>query len=73
MDPKIINILTNVIAAILFVGPILKNYFESQTFDWFTFGVCFFGAIVAYFTGKSGTNILKANPELKSKETNIYL
>ncbi len=53
MTPKIINIITNVIAVLLAVLEPLRAYFSSQPFNWMTFAVCLGGAVIGYFTSKS--------------------
>lgn len=53
MTPKTINIVTNIMAFLLVVLVPIKNYLETQPFDWFTFFLCICGAVVGYFTGKS--------------------
>ena len=53
MNANVINIITNVIGFLLVVLVPVKNYLESQTFDWLSFSICVLGAVVAYFTGKS--------------------
>jgi len=55
MSPKVINIITNVIGALLFLLEPIRAYFASQPFNWVTFAVCIGGAIIAYFTSKSST------------------
>jgi uncharacterized membrane protein YeaQ/YmgE (transglycosylase-associated protein family) len=53
MTPKLINIITNVIGALLFILEPLRAYLSSQPFNWMTFAVCVGGAVIAYFTSKS--------------------
>lgn len=59
MTPKIINIITNVIAVALALLEPLSAYFEKEAFNWKTFLICLGGALLSYFTGKSGVNILQ--------------
>jgi len=59
MSPKVINIITNVIGALLFILEPLRAYLSSQPFNWMTFAVCIGGAIIAYFTSKSTLNVGK--------------
>jgi hypothetical protein len=58
-SPSTINLVTNVIAFLLAILEPLKAYFASQPFDWTTFALCIGGAIIAYFTGKSGMSAMK--------------
>jgi len=53
MTPKLINIITNVIAVLLFILEPVKSYLLSQSFNWTTFAMCIGGAIIGYFTSKS--------------------
>lgn len=53
MSPSVINIITNVLGALLFVLEPMRAYFSSQPFNWMTFAVCVGTAILAYFTSKS--------------------
>ena len=53
MNPKLINIITNVIAVALFILEPVKSYLTSQPFNWTTFLVCIGGAVIGYFTSKS--------------------
>ncbi len=53
MDPKIINIITNIIAALLVILEPVRAYLASQEFNWMTFAICIGGAIIGYFTSKS--------------------
>jgi len=53
MSPKLINIITNVIAVLLAILEPVRAYLSSQTFNWTTFLICLGGAIVGYFTSKS--------------------
>jgi hypothetical protein len=53
MNPKIINIITNIIAVLLAILEPVRAYLTSQTFNWTTFLVCIGGAIIGYFTSKS--------------------
>jgi hypothetical protein len=53
MNPKVINIITNVIAVLLFILEPIKSYLTSQPFSWTTFAICVGGAVIGYFTSKS--------------------
>ncbi len=53
MSPKVINIITNVIAILLAVLEPVRSYLTTQPFDWATFAVCIGGAVIGWFTGKS--------------------
>jgi len=53
MNPKQINIATNVVAALLAILEPVNSYLTTQPFNWVTFGTCILGGVVAYFTGKS--------------------
>ena len=53
MNPKIINIITNVIAVLLAVLEPIRAYLSSQPFNWATFAICVGGAVIGYFTSKS--------------------
>jgi len=53
MSPKLINIITNVIGALLFLLEPIRAYLASQPFNWVTFLSCIGMAIIAYFTSKS--------------------
>jgi len=59
MTPSVINIITNVIGALLFILEPLRAYLSSQPFNWMTFAVCVGGAIIGYFTSKSTLNVGK--------------
>lgn len=54
MSPKVINIITNIIGALLVILEPVRAYLLTQEFNWVTFIVCILAAIVAWFTGKSG-------------------
>ena len=56
MTPRTINIITNVIALLLFILEPVRAYFLSQTFNWTTFATCVGGAVIGYFTSKSVLN-----------------
>jgi len=53
MSPKLINIITNVIAVLLAILEPVKAYLGSQPFSWTTFAICIGGAVIGWFTGKS--------------------
>ncbi len=53
MNPKNINIITNVIAVLLAILEPVRSYLGSQPFNWTTFAVCIGGAVIGYFTSKS--------------------
>ena len=53
MNAAQINIVTNVIAALLAILEPVRAYLTSQPFNWTTFGICIAGAIIGWFTGKS--------------------
>ena len=53
MKPSVINIITNVLGALLFVLEPVRAYLSSQPFNWMTFAMCVGTAIIAYFTSKS--------------------
>ncbi len=53
MDAKVINIITNILGALLAIAEPVRAYLTSQPFEWTTFIVCIITAAVAYFTGKS--------------------
>jgi hypothetical protein len=59
MNPKIINIITNVIAVLLFILEPIKSYLTSQPFSWTTFAICVGGAVIGYFTSKSTLAVTK--------------
>lgn len=59
MSPKLIDIITNVMAFLLFVLEPIKSYLDTQPFDWFNFAMCVLAAVVAFFTGKSAKSIQK--------------
>ena len=64
-QPKVIDIVTNVLAVIACANAVLHAalaYFTSQPFDPQTFGLSLLGAIIGYFTGKSGVAALKQLP-----------
>ncbi len=63
MSPQVINIITNIAAILLAILEPVKSYLTSQPFDWTTFLMTVLGAVVAYFTGKSGTYILQQKKE----------
>lgn len=65
VNPSQINIFTNVIGFLMVLLEPLRSYFATQPFQWSTFVLCVLGAIVAYFTGKSGLKIQANNPNLK--------
>lgn len=56
MNPNVINIVTNVIGALLFILEPVRAYLSSQPFNWMTFAFCVGTAIIAYFTSKSVLN-----------------
>lgn len=73
MSPRVINIITNIVAILLAVLEPVKAYLASQPFDWTTFILCILGAIISYFTGKSGMSavkMLRKNPHDISGEPN---
>jgi len=53
MSPKLINIITNVIAILLAILEPVRSYLGSQPFNWTTFAICVGGAVIGYFTSKS--------------------
>ena len=53
MTPRTINIITNVIALLLFILEPVRAYLASQPFSWTTFAMCVGSAIIGYFTSKS--------------------
>jgi len=55
MSPKLINIITNVVGALLFIMEPIRAYLGSQPFNWMTFIMCIGAAVIAYFTSKSST------------------
>lgn len=62
LSPKIINVITNIVAIIAFVVAILQaiqDYINSQPFEILSFFIMLGLAIVAWFTGKSGLFIQK--------------
>lgn len=59
MTPQTINIITNIIAALLVIMEPIRAYLSSQPFSWMTFAVCIGGAIIGYFTSKSTLSINK--------------
>ena len=59
MSPSMINLITNIIGFMLAILVPVKTYLTSQSFDWMTFGLCIGGAVIAYFTGKSGVHTEK--------------
>lgn len=65
MSPNAINLLTNVIAFLLFVLEPVRAYLTSQTFNWMTFLLCVGGAIIGYFTGKSTLDAMKPPKQIK--------
>lgn len=54
-----INVITNIIGLLLVVFGAVQTYLTSQQFNWMTFGLCIGGAVIAYFTGKSGVRTEK--------------
>lgn len=56
MTPKTINLITNVIAVLLFILEPIRAYLSSQEFNWTTFIICIGSAIIGYFTSKSVLN-----------------
>ena len=52
MNPKTIDIITNIIGFLLAVLEPVKSYLTSQPFNWATFALCIGTAVIAYFTGK---------------------
>ena len=58
MTPRVINIVTNVIGALLFILEPVRAYLSSETFNWMTFAFCVGTAIIAYFTSKSATSMI---------------
>jgi len=58
MTPRVINIVTNVIGALLFILEPVRAYLSSETFNWATFAMCVGGAIIGYFTSKSATSMI---------------
>jgi hypothetical protein len=54
MQPTQINWITNVLAVLLAIVEPLNSYLTTQPFNWGTFALTILGAVVAYFTGKSG-------------------
>jgi len=59
MNPKNINIITNVIAILLAILEPMRSYLGSQPFNWMTFTVCIGGAVIGYFTSKSTLSVQK--------------
>jgi len=59
MQPATINIITNIIGILLVILEPVKAYLSTQPFEWSTFGICVLSAVVAYFTSKSATSIMK--------------
>lgn len=59
MSPKVINIITNVIAVLLVILEPIRAYLSTQAFNWATFAICVGGAIIGYFTSKSTLSIQK--------------
>ncbi len=59
LSPETINLITNVLAALLVILEPIKAYFQSQPFNWITFAICLMSAIVAWFTGKSTLYAMK--------------
>lgn len=53
MTPQVINIITNVMAAIVVIIEPIRSYLTSQTFNWTTFIICVITAVIGYFTSKS--------------------
>jgi hypothetical protein len=54
MQPTQINWITNILAVLLAIAEPVNSYLSTQPFNWGTFAVTILGAVVAYFTGKSG-------------------
>ena len=64
MSPNTINIITNVLAFLLFLVEPLNAYLSSQPFNWTTFLGCIAGAGVAYLTDKSAQSLQsKTDPQ----------
>lgn len=59
VNPKNINIITNVIAILLAILEPVRSYLGSQPFNWTTFAMCVGGAVIAYFTSKSTLSVTK--------------
>lgn len=59
MTPKIINIITNIIAVLLVILEPIRAYLSTQPFNWTTFAICVGGAIIGYFTSKSTSAVTK--------------
>ena len=53
MSPQVINIITNIMAAILVILEPIRAYLTTQTFNWTTFVICIVTAVIGYFTSKS--------------------
>jgi len=53
MNPKLINIITNVIGVLLAILEPVRSFLLSQEFNWTNFLICIGGAVIAYFTSKS--------------------
>ena len=58
-SPATINVITNIVGLLLVVFGAVQTYLTSQQFNWMTFGLCIGGAVIAYFTGKSGVRTEK--------------
>ena len=59
MNPQIINIITNIIAALLVILEPVRAYLLTETFSWMTFALCLGAAIIGYFTSKSTLSTIK--------------
>lgn len=59
MTPRIINIITNIMAALVVIIEPIRAYLTSQTFNWTTFAICIITAVIGYFTSKSTLSIPK--------------
>ena len=58
MNPKTIDIITNIMALLLAILEPVKSYLTSQPFSWTTFAACIFTAVIGWFTGKSTLSTL---------------
>lgn len=59
MNPKVINIATNVLAFIIAVFEPVRAYLTTQPFEWGSFLLCLATAVIAFFTGKSAIYLKK--------------
>jgi len=58
MSASLINIITNIMAALVIIIEPIRAYLTSQTFNWTTFIICVITAVIGYFTSKSTLSTL---------------